>query len=331
MSETNATCLVTGANGFVGSRLFQALATSGFQVIAGVRKTSDLSFLSGVDVEYRYGDVTQPDTLPAMVAGCDYVIHNAGLVKASSSDQFFRVNERGTESLCKAVAEHNPLVKKFVYISSLAVMGPSVDGTPIVEDSSPRPITTYARSKLAGEQAALRFVDRFPVLLLRPSGVYGPGDREIFSFFEAVNRRIKPLIGNSLRKLQLVHVDDLSRAVVMSLSSEAPSGEAYIIAESRAYTLAEAGSILENACGKSGLPLILPSPIFRFIAMLSEFACRLVGVTPMLTREKATELLASWEVSTAKAEQYFGFVSQISFERGARETFKWYYDKGWLK
>jgi len=266
-----------------------------------------------------------------MVAGCEYIIHNAGLVKASSLDQFFRVNERGTESLCRAVAEHNPSVRKLVYVSSLAVMGPSIDGSPIVENMTPSPLTTYARSKLAGEYAALRFSDRIPVSILRPSGVYGPGDREIFSFFESVNRRIRPLIGNSSRKLQLVHVDDLARAVVMALDSKARPGEAYIIAENQAYTLTKAISILEVACGKSGLPLFIPSPIFRLIATLSEGIFKLIGKTPMLTREKAAELLASWEVSTRKAQEHFGFESEIPFEQGAKETFKWYYDQGWLK
>ena len=120
-------------------------------------------------------------------------------------------------------------------------------------------------------------------------------------------------------------------AVVLALGSQALPGEAYIIAEHQAYTLKEAVDILEAACGKSGLPLVIPSLLFRLIASFSEGIFKLIGKTPMLTREKAAELLASWEVSTSKARDHFGFESEIPFEQGAKETLQWYYDQGWLK
>ncbi len=137
MPDVKPTALITGANGFVGSRLCRKLIAEGFRVIAGVRKTADRSLLKDVPVEYRYGDVTQPETLPGMVTGIDYIVHNAGVVKARSRDGYFAVNERGTRNLCSAVAQHNPTVKRVVLVSSAAAAGPSHRGIP-AKETAPR-------------------------------------------------------------------------------------------------------------------------------------------------------------------------------------------------
>ncbi|MFH1374607.1 MAG: SDR family NAD(P)-dependent oxidoreductase [bacterium] len=330
-TESSRSVLITGANGFVGSRLCRKFAQEGFRVLAGVRRTSDLSLLDELEVEFRYGDVTRPETLPDMVTGAEFIIHNAGVVKARHPKTFFTVNHTGTRSLFEAIAEHNRSVKKVIYISSLAAAGPSQHGQPLTEDDPPRPITAYGRSKLAGENIALSFANRINVLAVRPPGIYGPGDKEILSFFEVINRRIKPYIGNSERKLQLVHVDDLCHAVFLAVTNKTRPGETYFVAENRSYSLREMMTLLEQACGKKAYALHIPALLFRTIAGVSEFLFKVVGATPMLTREKAAELLASWEISTAKAQRDFGYKSQIPFEKGAAQTYKWYRREGWLK
>ncbi len=330
MLDSRPSVLITGANGFVGSRLSLHLQKAGYHVIAGVRKTADLSLLQDLDVECRYGDITRPGTLPDVVKNVDYIVHNAGLIKARRREAFFAVNEQGTRSLMETVAEHNPEVRQVVYISSVAAAGPSQPGRPIRETDPPRPITTYGESKLAGEKVALSFAERLNVVVLRPPAVYGPGDRAIFDIFRTVHMHIKPMIGSPHRKLQLVHVDDLCYGVELALKAEAKSGGAYFIAEKDSYTYRRLINMVVDACGRRTLPLVLPSPLFRAVATISEFSFRAVGVTPMLTREKTRELNSSWEMDVSRARDELGFESRISFQEGARQTYEWYRAAGWL-
>lgn len=323
--------LITGANGFIGSRLCRMFLERGFRVFAGVRRSANLTLLDGLDIELRYGDVNIADGLPAMVTGVDYIVHNAGVVKAKTPDTFFIVNEDGTRNLLNAIVTHNPSALRVVYMSSLAVAGPSLDGRPVSEKDKPHPITVYGRSKLAGERVALSFADRLRVVSIRPSGVYGPGDREIFTFFKTVYRGIRPSIGDVSRKLQLVHVDDLCRGVYRALVSDIAAGSVYFICENRAYEFHELTAILRDACGRrTTVTLPVPAFLFRGIAAISEALFKMVGATPMLTREKAGELLASWEVDTSRARKELGYESEIPFAEGARHTYDWYRREGWL-
>jgi nucleoside-diphosphate-sugar epimerase len=315
----------------LGSRLCRKFLDEGFQVFAGVRKSADLKLLEGLNVSFRQGDITSPETLPEMVKNVDYVIHSAGLVKAKKKLRFFEVNETGTSNLLEAIARHNPGVKKVIYISSTAASGPSRNGLPVKEEDTPHPITTYGRSKLAGEKAALSFSNKFTVISIRPPGIYGPGDSETFPFFEAVYKKIRPIIGNGNRKLQLIEVDDLCQAIFLSVTKATPAGSIYFAAEKNAYAMKDLINILGEACGKDGFRLYVPALLFYVMAIITQGAAFLVGATPMLTKEKADELLASWLVSTERAEKELGFRSRISFAEGAKLTYDWYLKEGWLK
>ncbi len=330
MSDPAPSVLITGANGFVGARLCRYFINQGFRVIAGVRKSSDLSQLKGLAVEYRYGDVTDPESLPALVTETDYIIHNAGIVKARRPERFFDVNEKGTRALLEAVASHNLQIKKLIYISSLAAVGPCLDVKPLTESVAPHPVTTYGRSKLAGENAVLSYAGKFPVVIVRPAGVYGPGDKEVFSVFQTAHRRIKALVGDLNRRLQMVYVDDLCAGVFLALTGHTDSGAVYFLAEEETFTYKAWIETLQRAIGRKGFPLRLPAPVFRLIAAVSGAAFKLVRATPMLTSEKANELLASWEVSIDKAKRELGYRPEVTFEEGAAETYRWYKNEGWL-
>ncbi len=329
MQNGRPSILITGANGFLGSRLCKKFVHEKYKVIAGVRKSADLSLLERLDIKFRIGDIKKPETLSEMVKDVDFIIHNAGLVKAKSIKEFFEVNEQGTKNLFEAVKNYSPNLKKIIYISSMAASGPSLNGHPVKESDTSNPITAYGKSKLAGEKIALSYKEFFPVVSIRPPGVYGPADKEMFSFFKAVYMRLKPLFGDTSRQIQLVHVDDLCRGIFLALGG-GKNGEIYFISENKPYSMKELIKIIEKSSGRSGMPLYLPSGLFRLMATISEYAGKLVGLSPMLNREKAKELLSSWVVDCSKAKRDFGYESKIDFSRGTKETYQWYIERGWL-
>jgi nucleoside-diphosphate-sugar epimerase len=125
-------------------------------------------------------------------------------------------------------------------------------------------------------------------------------------------------------------VDDLTRGIFLAATREVKSGAVYFIAERTGYSLDDLMTTMVEASGRSTLPIIIPAFLFRMIAGISEGLFKLVGATPMLTREKTRELLASWEMSTDRAREELGFESAIPLAQGVEQTYEWYRQHGWL-
>lgn len=323
--------LITGANGFVGAALCREFLDRGWQVVAGVRRGADLSSLENLDVTYNYGDVTKPETLPEILEGIDTVVHNAGLVKARAVSQLYAVNTAGTVALFEHALALGR-AKRFVLISSQSAAGPSDSYSegPKQESDSDAPITNYGRSKLQAERSLHERRSEMNLQLVRPVGVYGPGDREVLTFFQTLNRGIRPYIGDRSRRIQMIHVSDVACGVASLLERDLPSGETYTLAEARSYSFSELIDEISRAVDRRGLAIPIPGWLLRFVSIFTSYGAKLFGIAPMLTPEKAGELLAVWEVSTEKARSHFDFVAKIPFSEGARETASWYKKQGWL-
>jgi nucleoside-diphosphate-sugar epimerase len=323
--------LVTGANGFVGSHICEALIDAGFAVRALVRKTSDLTNIGEVPVRLVYGDLSDPASLAEAVAGTDIVIGNAGLVKALHFDEFHKVNVVGTENIILATLKCNPGIKRFVHISSTAACGPAPNKSPLNETHTPAPLTHYGRSKLEAEKIVLSYKDRLPVVILRPSAVYGPRDKEMRSFFKSVKLGIKPAFGCAQNYVNFTYAKDLARAVVSAISQKTESGSVYFIVEKKSYSYSEAGDILAKTLGRKAHNLYIPEGVIALAGRIAEQIASIRGKPSIFTRDKAIEIAQKyWLFDPSKAERELGFVCPTNFETGAAETIAWYKEKGWL-
>lgn len=327
--------LVTGASGFLGSHVAEQLVQKGHDVVALVRRSSNTRFLSSLrGVELVYGAVEDAESVRRAVVdtkGIDAIVHSAGLVKARDEAEFFRVNVDGTRNMLEA-AKAAPSLKRFVFVSSLAAIGPSPDGRPVAPDAPPSPVTRYGRSKLAAERLVLAEKDALPVVVLRPPMIYGPRDQESFAFFQSVSRRFLPMLGDGRNTLSVIYATDAAAACIRAIESETPSGRAYFIDDGHVYVWRDMLADVEAALGTRAFVRVgVPLSLVRGAALVSEGLGRLTGKAVMLTRDKLNELAAPhWVCDSGEAQRELGFRPEVGWAEGARRAVAWYREHGWL-
>ena len=323
---------MTGATGFVGSHLAEALVEKGYEVYCLVRPTSDPRWLQGLDVRLVYGSVTDEQSLAAAVREKDYVFHAAGLTKARNPSQFFEVNSGGTRKVLSACKKHNPSLRRVVYVSSQAAAGPSPDGRPLTEAHPCQPVSLYGKSKYEGELATAQYATDLPVTIVRPSAVFGPRDRDVFFVFQLVNRGILPLIGSGEKWVSLIHVKDLARAIVMAGESAEAVGQTYFAANPEPCRWADAGALVAEALGKKCLRVRVPLFVLSLVAAVAHVSSIFRRLPPLLSFDKIRELKQThWVCSTAKIASTLGFAPHYSLAEGLRDTARWYGENRWLK
>lgn len=325
--------LLTGGSGFLGSYVAEQLAAEGHAVRALVRPKSDKSVLSRLPgVEFAAGAIEDAASLKPALEGVDAVVHVAGIVKARRAADFFAVNTQGTKNLLEAALARGGL-HRFVYVSSLAAVGPSVDGTPVPDDADPKPVTQYGRSKLEAERAVLAASDRLPVTVIRPPMIYGPRDRETLAFFTSIKNGILPMTGDGQNTLSVVYVADCASAVVRAVTSNgASSGKTYFVEDGAVYVWREALKDVEEALGKRAFVRVgMPMPVVKVAAAATQLWGALTNTAQMLTLDKVNELTQPhWVCSGEGARRDLGWTAKVQWRQGVQEAVRWYREQGWL-
>ncbi|HEY4119440.1 MAG TPA: NAD-dependent epimerase/dehydratase family protein, partial [Byssovorax sp.] len=321
--------LVTGASGFIGRRLVSALVDRGVDVVAVRRKGSpEPKRARSVVVEYDdVGALTKVvgDEKP------DYVVHVAGATKGVTYEDFRRANVMPTENLLAALERAHPGVKRFVHLSSLTSYGPSAPGKPHTEDAPRRPIEHYGESKLEAERAVEARGAALAWTILRPGGVYGPGDVDYFELFKTATRGLNVFFGNKERLFSAIHVDDLVRAIDAAATSDATRGKGYFVAEGAPLTWGAFQREIVEASGRRARTLDLPEAFVGFAAFGGELLTKLDKKPRLFNKQKAKMgAQEAWTCDGSALVRDAAFTPQISVADGVRRTLDWYRAEGWL-
>ena len=340
----NPKILITGASGFIGSFIVEEAIKRGFDVWAAMRKSSSRQFLSDDRIHFIELNLASEEDLKQQLAGhlFDYVVHAAGVTKCLDKQDFFRINTEGTQHLVRALHTSGMPLKRFVYISSLSIMGAIREKQPyqeIRENDEAHPNTAYGESKLKAEQwldaYSLQLTANgqqpFPYVILRPTGVYGPRERDYFMMAKSIKAHTDFAVGFKQQDITFVYVTDVVQAVFLSLE-KGQTGRRYFLSDGEVYQSSTFSNLIRQELGNPWwIRITAPLWLLRIITFCGEFIGHLTGKVTALNNDKYHIMRQrNWRCDIEPARQELGYEPQVKLEEGVRRSIKWYKDNGWL-
>lgn len=320
--------LITGASGFIGGRLFDALLESGADVVA-IRRAASPESSRGRSVTADYANVAELEQLMTTEKP-DYVLHVAGVTKGRSYEDFWRGNVMPTQNLLSALRTAHSGLKRFVLVSSLTSYGPSSPSQPLQESDPRQPIEHYGKSKLEAEQAVEEDAANIPWTIARPAGVYGPGDVDYFNLFKSAAVGWNAYFGNRAREMSLIYVDDCVRGILQAAHHPACVGKGYFLATGEPVTWEQFQDQILTAVERDVRTIDLPELFVSLAAVGGEIASFMDRKPRLLNRQKAKMgAQSAWTCTTTAARTDFGFEGAVGMVEGVRRTHEWYVDNQW--
>jgi nucleoside-diphosphate-sugar epimerase len=323
-------CLVTGATGFVGGHLAEALVERGWQVVAIARATSDTTLLERLGVAIHRGDLADPALLRKLVPDADVIVHSAAKVGDWGPLADYRAaNVETLRRLLDACKGHS--LQRFVHMSSLGVYAARHHhGT---DENEPLPVTHadgYTQSKVEAEKLALQYYRDFgiPVTVLRPGFIYGPRDRTVMpKLIHSLRiRQLRYLGGKGMRALNTIYVKNLVDAVLLAIDRPNAVGQVYNLTDGEAVSKRRFIEAIADALGLEKPTKAPPLWLARVLTSVMERWAKLRGATtaPRLTRAGLKFLGLNLDFSIEKAKRELGYRPAVGFERAIQETMAWY-------
>ena len=331
--------LVTGASGFIGSFLVEGGLERDMHVWAGVRKTSSRKYLQDKRIRFAELNFGDKPKLKEQLAdhqrehgGWDYIIHCAGVTKCLNREDFDKGNYQATVNFVEALKELGMVPERFMYISSLSIFGPihEDDYSPISEKDEAQPNTAYGVSKLKSEKYLQSLTD-FPYVIYRPTGVYGPRERDYFLMAQSVKQHVDFAAGFKRQDITFIYVKDLVQAVYLGAKPEALR-RSYFVSDGEVYASSTFSDLIKEELGNPWLLRIkCPLCLLKLISIIAETGAGWMGKPSTLNRDKYNIMKQrNWRCDISPIVNELGFRPEYLLERGVKETIAWYKKEGWL-
>ncbi|KQR66860.1 NAD(P)-dependent oxidoreductase [Pedobacter sp. Leaf176] len=324
--------LITGATGFVGFHLIEAALSSGLHVFANVRSSSKVEHLQSLNINFVELDFESIYALSKNIDEnkYDYVVHAAAVTKAKNLDEYNKYNASYARNLAIAVSNATHKVEKFVFVSSLAALGPLKKTNELLNENGVlNPVTYYGKSKALAE-TYLSNIQNLPLLIFRPTAVYGPRERDILMVLKAISRGFEVYMGDANQKLSFIYVKDLAEIMISSLKSSLVN-KTYNVSDGHIYGRSSFSESARRIMRKRTLRVTVPLPLIKGIAWSMEKAYKFTNKMPTLNIDKVNELTGiNWSCDIKLIKKDLGFSPRYQLQQGLEETIKWYKSNKWL-
>ena len=338
--ETTKKILITGASGFIGSFLVEGGLERGYEVWAGVRKTSSRRYLKVSRIHWAELDLEHPEVLREQLiahrqehGGWDYIVHCAGVTKCRNKAEFERGNYDATRHLVEQLQALGMVPLRFVYISSLSIFGPirEKDYSPIRETDTPRPNTAYGISKVHSE-AFLHSLKGFPWVIFRPTGVYGPREKDYFLMAKSIRNHVDFAAGFRRQDITFIYISDLVQAVYLGVESPNAVGRAYFVSDGQVYNSRAFSDLIRKELGHPWMiRFVCPLPLLKLLCYVAGSLAAACGKTSTLNPDKYRIMKQrNWQCDITPLVRELGFRPAYPLERGVKEIIAWYKKEGWL-
>jgi len=328
--------LITGASGFIGSFIVEEALRRGFDTWAAVRKSSSREWLKDERINFIELNLSSKAQLVEQLKGkaFDYVVHAAGVTKCLNKADFRRINTEGTKNLVDALIETGMPLKRLVFVSSLSVFGAIREQQPyeeIRESDVPQPNTEYGRSKLAAEQYLDSLGSHIPYIILRPTGVYGPKEKDYYIMAKSIKQHSDFAVGYRQQDITFVYVEDVVQAIFLALE-KGENGRKYFLSDGQVYQSATFSKLIHEALGRPWwIRLTVPEWVLRIVTFCGEYTGRMTGKVTALNNDKYNILRQrNWRCDIEPARKELGYQPKVMLDEGVKRTIKWYKDNGWL-
>ncbi len=340
----NGKILITGASGFIGSFIVEEALRQGLETWAAVRKSSSKAFLQDERIHFIELNLSSEEALKEQLQGhaFDYVVHAAGVTKCLHKEDFRRINTEGTMNLVRAIMELKMPLKRFVYISSLSIMGAIREQQPyteIQENDTAQPNTAYGKSKLEAEEwlsrlnkeLGARNEELLPYVILRPTGVYGPRERDYFMMFKSIKAHTDFAVGYQQQDITFVYVTDVVQAVFLALE-KGKTGRRYFLSDGEVYQSSAFSNLIRKELGNPWwIRITAPIWLLRIITFCGEYIGHMTGKVTALNNDKYNIMRQrNWRCDITPAKEELGYEPKVQLEEGVKRSVKWYQENGWL-